>query len=850
MKQIVSLLLCMLVAGLLGYAQEAGQARNTLHVIPTPQEVTRHQSKFRITSQTRIILGEGIQAEDEFAAEQLNGGLSELKGPQLKIARERTARSILTNTVFIGPPRGPFAQRWLKSTKTVLGPELREEGYVLRVDSNGAVIIAESPRGRFYGVMTLLQMLEREKRSTVVPGVIIRDWPLQEIRGITDDLSRGQVSTMENFKKIIRLLARYKLNVYSPYIEDIFVFRTHPRIGKGRGELTAAEMKELDAYAKRFYVEVIPIFETLGHWENILILPEYVHLAEFPGAHTINVSDEAVYKVLDEMIGELSAAFSSPYFNMAADESWDVGLGANKERVAASDLATVHAEHYKRLFAILHKYKKKPMMYGDVILHNPTILEKIPKDVLIVDWHYGASDQYSSPRTFREAGFPYVVSPAVWNFTGPFPNYVNTIANVQNLNRDGYLNGSRGLLTSNWNDYGGEALRELNYYGYAWTAECAWQPLKADVSSFDERFFPAFFGNERAGLLGRIVYSLLGNPLNQMNWHDLWRHPVLPDRASFGPSLWRGTSLQSTVPLIAQLLEELESAATRNRDHLPYLEFVNRLNGWFTDKLAVSSAIRQWSQDSSDVAHRDSMKAMALQSVGVLVQNLKGLKEDFSALWLRTNRKANLQYLLQRYDRQADYWNETLEGISRGNGVPDPTIQSEWLYHPDGNPGVRDTTARQVRKAFFRKTFTLSQPTTSAKLQLIGDTYAKVSVNGVEVGEVLARRSLSLVVEHQRVKMWEVGSLLRPGNNVIAVEAANFDQFGSAGINILMELQSGEATTTIKTDSTWRVSEPVAGQWKSSEFDDGEWKPAAVRQYPNVVLRPNFATGRLSWIER
>lgn len=176
--------------------------------------------------------------------------------------------------------------------------------------------------------------------------------------------------------------------------------------------------------------------------------------AEFPGAHTVNVSDEAVYTMLDDMIGQLSDAFSSPYFNMAADESWDVGLGANKDRVAASDLSTVHAEHYKRLFDIIRKHKKTPMMYGDVILNNPTILGKIPEDVVIIDWHYGAQDSFSSPSTFKSAGFSFIVSSAVWNFTGPFPNYVNTMINVRNLNRDGFWNGSLGVLTSNWNDYG------------------------------------------------------------------------------------------------------------------------------------------------------------------------------------------------------------------------------------------------------------------------------------------------------------------------------------------------------------------------------------------------------------
>jgi hexosaminidase len=847
-----TILLCILlfVVNLCAYSQEGGSVKNEPRVLPTPQELTAKAFSFKITSQVRIILGEGTSNDDAFAADQINEQLEELNARRLKVAHEQSVRKISSAFIFLGSPRSSFAGRWLEQRKTALGPELKSEGYILDVDRDGVVIIAESPAGRFYGVMTLLQLLERNKRSVTVPGLFIRDWPFQKMRGITDDLSRGQVSTTDNFKKIIRFLARYKLNVYSPYIEDIFHFKSYPQIGRGRGDLTAAEMRDLDAYAKRYHVQLIPIFETLGHWENILILPEFARYAEFPGAHTLNVSDDAIYKMLDEMIGELSAAFSSPYFNIGADESWDVGLGASKQRVAASDLATVHAEHYRKLFAILKKYKKKPMMYGDILLNNPTILEKIPKDVTIVDWHYSASEHYPSPEILRNAGFPYVVSPAVWSFTGPFPNYINTFVNVENLDRDGFANSSLGILTSNWNDYGGEALRELNYYGYAWTAECAWAPLRATTSSFNTTFFEKFFGNRHAGLLGQAIYTLLSDPVNQINWNELWRHPMLPLPPSPLPYLWRVQSLGSTMALANNLLADLTVSASRNRDHLDDLKFILHLNSWFADKVSVGERLKRLSQDTTRIRSKDSVVVAAIRSARDLVADLKKLKEEFKTLWLKTNRNANLQWLMLRYDRQAAYWEETISQLERGEPVGDPTIESKWIYHPVAHPRLRDSTAEQVPHAYFRKSFTMEEVPTTAKLQLIGDTQAKVWVNNVEVGEVVARQSLSLIVEHQRVKMWEVGSLLGRGRNTIAVEAANYNQFGSAGVNVYMELSTGERVTKILSDSTWKVSDRSADHWQSPDFNDRGWMAAEAKPYPNPVIRPDFVTGRLSWIER
>lgn len=829
---------------------QSNSFQRPIRIIPTPQRVEQRAGLFRITSQTRIILGEGTTAEDQFAAEQINERLKELQSRELKIVNERSIRKFSTNYIYIGATSGERTKEFLNERNGTFTTQMDDEGYVLDVNASGILIAATSTRGRYYGAVSLTQLIDVEKKSVIVPHLSIRDWPLQKMRGITDDISRGQVSTMENFKKIIRFLSRHKLNVYSPYLEDMFIFKNHPLIGKDRGALTAGEVRELDAYARKYHVELIPIFETLGHWENILIKPEYVKYAEFPGAHTLNVSDEAVYTVLDEMIGELAAAFRSPYFNMAADESWDVGLGANRERVAKSDIATVHAEHYKRLFDILKKYKKKPMMYGDILLDYPAIMEKIPKDVIIVDWHYGVADRYTSPETFKSAGFPYVVSPAVWNFTGPFPNYFNTVVNIQNLNRDGYLNGSLGILTSNWNDNGGEALRELNYYGYAWTAECAWQPLRATIEDFDRRFFASFFGSEEAGQAAQTSYALLSSPFNQYHWFELWRHPMLPLRSSNMNYLWRVQSIESTMPLVHRTLQRLERQATENKEQVEYLRFIADLNLWFATKLRVGERVRLTTSKVPPGANMDSLRTAMLALLKDVVPRLATLKERFRQLWLTTNRPENLQWLLMRYDRQTAYWQEKIAQLESGEMWVDPNIPSQWIYHPSANPRKRDSTATQVPRAYFRKAFVLDRLPEQAVLQLIGDTHARVWLNGKEVGEVLARTSLSLSVEHQRVKMWEVTPHLVKGKNLVAVEAANYDTFGSAGCNVYLEVQTGGATIAVITDSTWRVTDASSPDWQTPAYRDDAWSYAGPKPYPLPVVRPNVATRRTSWIER
>ncbi|MEK7670034.1 MAG: glycoside hydrolase family 20 zincin-like fold domain-containing protein, partial [Bacteroidota bacterium] len=138
-------------------------------IIPTPQQVTTKPAKFKITSSTKVVLGTGTSREDGFAASQVNHQLAEMKGPYVKTVDEESLRRFAPNFVYIGTPESERGKEFLKERIGRLTKEMREEGYFLDVTMEGVVIIAHSATGRFYGVMSLLQLIEREKKSLVVP---------------------------------------------------------------------------------------------------------------------------------------------------------------------------------------------------------------------------------------------------------------------------------------------------------------------------------------------------------------------------------------------------------------------------------------------------------------------------------------------------------------------------------------------------------------------------------------------------------------------------------------------------------------------------------------------------------
>ncbi|HTR81343.1 MAG TPA: glycoside hydrolase family 20 zincin-like fold domain-containing protein [Bacteroidota bacterium] len=823
------------------------------NIIPAPQSMARKAGQFIFKPGATIILGDGLK-RGQFVARQINDEIALLGHKELSVVLEKNIRSLPAGFIFIGNPESKLGHKLLRERKGEMKPSMKDEGYFLDVDGNGIVIIGESEKGQFYGVMTLLQLIRRQGDGMIVDGVTISDFPLYPVRGITDDIARGQVSTVDNFKKIIRFLARYKINTYGLYLEDMFVFKDHPLIGKGRGALTPQEVKEIDSYARQYYIDLVPIFQTLGHWENILSIPQYLSYAEYPGGRTVNVSDDKVYALLDEMIGELSSSFSSQYFNMGGDEARDVGLRANRARVAKEGLASVLAAHYNRVADIIRKYGKIPMVYDDMILKNPDILRLLSKDIIVVDWDYDPRFTYETPSVIRNAGFPLFVSTAVWSYPGPFPDYLNSFANIQRFGRAGYEAGASGVWTSSWNDFGGEELRELNYYGYAWAAECAWAPLKPSAAAFDDIFFQDFFGTSDVDAF-RSAYDILSSPANRYTWSELWRHPMLPflpPRPQKGHSpviMDRLESITSSMPFVLSLLKRSEHLAVRNEDHLKYLEFVAQLNLWFAKKVEVEEEVRRMSMAAGTSTNKDSLGREIVSRCSEVISDLQKLKSEFKDLWLTTNKPEGLEYLMARYDQQAAYWQEKIDEVKQGNFWVDPELESAWIYGAASHAPAADS--ERVPHIYFRKTFFGSKKIRSATLQLIGDTYVNVWVNGREAAEVYVRRSNSLSAEHQRIKVVDILPFLTDSANVITADAQNFITPNSAGVNIYCELKFSDGSVKkIMSDSTWKTADVEYQGWMAVSFDDSSWPNAMTKVYPYTIIRPNFATGRSSWIER
>jgi hypothetical protein len=643
-------------------------------------------------------------------------------------------------------------------------------------------------------------------------------------------------------------MARYKMNTYMPYLEDMLVFDKYPEIGKGRGALTKNEVKQIISYANKNFIEVIPIFQTLGHFENILSQPEFLKYAEFPGAASLCVSNEDIYSFLEEMLKEVFELFPSEYFHMGADESYDVGLGKSKYLADKYGLAKLHADHYKKVYDICKKFGKKVMMYGDIILNHPEILSMIPKDITIVDWHYRPDESYPSTKTFNKAGFNYLVSPSVWNFVTSFPINSMAIPNIKYITKSGLENSTCGIINSNWGDYGAETFKELVFYGYAWSAQCSWNFKESDIGIFSKTYFYDFFGVDLPA--AENLYEIFSNTFNGVYWHEVWRHPLLPFRETVWweskvPSVSKIEWMRWSMKSAAENIQLLSKSIIKNKEHLDIFRWLVKFNLWYKLKLETQLELENWKQIPLPNNHE-----LIIELIEKNLSALKELKSEYKNLWVSFYKKENLNMIEDKFDRLALYFVEikdeilnfaNLDQMQVSTPLSSPIIKSDWIY-------LQLDDSMLSKKAEFTASIefeNLEDIPKDASVQLIGDGYTKLFINGQFVDEVYVRRSLSLWTEYKRIKMIDVYKYLKKGKNIFTVEVENFNSKGSAGFNLTSNFGIEETCFETKSQSSIRHF-----TWNGRVPGSTDWKPVITKDYPFPVIAPNFFNNRKSWIER
>ena len=469
-------------------------AQSALHLIPMPREVVAKADQPLVDGVS--VECNGCDQDDQFAADDLRKSLSD-RG--LAVSGQRGVRIIL---------RRAGAQ-----TDSRFTDAMRAEGYTISSAPGAVTLTGASAAGVFYAAQTLKQMLERKPDgSWVLHAADIRDWPAMKYRGLHDDLSRGPVDTLEFQKKIIRTLAAYKANLYSPYFEHTQQYASSPFVAPPDASISPAEARELTAYAAKYHITVVPEQEAFGHLRHTLIWEKYADIVETPHGALISPGQLGSLPFIHQMFSELATDYPGPFLHVGGDETSDLGLGRTRSDVDSRGLASVYLDFMQRIVTDLQPLHRKILFWGDVAQDAPDQVKALPQsfkdNTIAVAWGYTPRPEgfAKAIKPFSDAGLEVWVAPSINNYRQVYPNQQLGLDDIQQFTRDGQSLGATGQLNTLWDD-DGESLANCNWYGILFGAAAAWQKGASSIPAFQSSYAQVFHG-DGSGLLNEAENEL------------------------------------------------------------------------------------------------------------------------------------------------------------------------------------------------------------------------------------------------------------------------------------------------------------------------------------------------------
>lgn len=298
-----------------------------INIIPTPQSLVQHDGFFRLGSNTAIA---AASPEAKTVAEFFAAKMKTATGLNIQVAEKGNIQLSVDPSLDVA----------------------NDEGYTLDVTKDGAVVVAKTAQGLFYGMQSFLQLLpaEIESPSKVngiawqAPAVSIKDAPRFGYRGIMLDPCR-HFMPVENVKKYLDVLSLFKMNRMHWHLTDDQGWRIeikkYPKLteiaskridGEGTehsGYYTQEEIKEIVKYAADRFITVVPELELPGHemaaiaaYPNLSCKGEQGTPRVIWGVEDIVMcpGKEDMFTFLQDVIDEMVPLFPSEYFHIGGDE--------------------------------------------------------------------------------------------------------------------------------------------------------------------------------------------------------------------------------------------------------------------------------------------------------------------------------------------------------------------------------------------------------------------------------------------------------------------------------------------------------------------------------------------------
>jgi hypothetical protein len=634
-----------------------------LTCLPRPQSAKAAKGRFNITRETPLVLSPSCDEADYFAATVLRRELDHRTSLALSIQKHARADGLGSPIILMrveDAGKGGFPSPGAPGAAEKIG----DEGYLIDARPDALILAAHSSAGIYYGVQTLRQIIGMKPGRSGIDCISIVDWPDYRHRGIMHDVTRGKVPTLKTLKGLIEYFGSLKMNVLQLYVEHTFVFRRHPDISRMSGAFTAEDIFALDEHAHRHHIDLQPNLQSFGHMQHTLSMPKYRDLAESDARWSIAPGAGKTYAFLDDLYSEYLPCFNSGVLNAGCDETWDLGDGKSRRRVEKDGVGAVWLAHVKKLRGIAKKYGKRLAVWGDVPLANPEVIKNIPRDVIVLNWGYGAKHKFSSSKVFAKAKLEHWVCPGTNSWNSLFPRIETACRNIARFAAEGLKAGATGLLNTDWGDGGHPNVLGLSFHGFAFGAEAAWSGAAKKMDDFDRRF-SWVHTRKPSPMLGKI-YRMIGatneafgerrsdSPAFDMYWATF---PY--GEALHGPRMPQINKCERISRAARLVLSQARQIIPEQRDLLSEIDFTTRQAILACQKARIArSIVKVLPRIEGEAAAGFGGKALPPELVAEVAdihREWRLQRDEFERLWMLRSRRSEIETRLRLYrDREQE----------------------------------------------------------------------------------------------------------------------------------------------------------------------------------------------------
>ncbi len=547
------------------------------------------------------------------------------------------------------------------------------EGYALNITPAGIEIVCRENGGLRAAIATFRQLLNQY--GFRLPYLSIRDWPDFTRRGVLLDVSRGRVPKLETLLELAGHLAEFKINELQLYTEHTFAYRNYRSVWQSWGALTGDELRQLDARCRQLGIDLVPNQNSFGHLRHLLENPKLRKLAEIAKPYedeggefvrqpsTLAPNHPGALPFLNRLYAELLPNFSSGFFNVGCDETWDLGRGRSQRTCQRLGRGRVYLNFLKQIHRAVSARGKTMMIWGDIILKYPELIPELtsfgvppsgglsiahpspPKggtpNLVALDWGYEANHPFEKEAAqFAKARIPFYVCPGSSTWQSLIGRHDNALANLRAAAKAGKDFGAIGYLICDWGDGGHPQPLAVSYLPYLAGASLSWC-----AKTFDEKLLAPVLTRDvfrDAGIVSKVALALgLAHrklKVQVPNETPLGTVIAAPPPAQRELFCRNGLKHFRQIPgrNIRAALNEIEAQRRRLRQAKPATQssrlLVRELD-LAAQMAAQSCKFMLWQQA---VASGNSSEAKRRAQAGV--RELRKLDEDFNAYWPLRNK--------------------------------------------------------------------------------------------------------------------------------------------------------------------------------------------------------------------